>query len=220
MLLLCLAVLLAVLVVISEGKPASTDSGTLPTGSIRPTCDPPQTKTPNPPPDSIRDSPATSPAPHPPPASDPATGTTITPGSTSFADSSLNPPGLPPKLHLQRSRGLHRIIRQHLPKPLPAGPIKRSKPLVKQVSRRTIGNQPRLLPKPSQVNNDRRVNRTDMVAPPPRHRSIGRITQHDRIDLVRIVFLLGVRPRSGCTADRTAAGTTWTRTRYSRVPQR
>ena len=65
-----------------------------------------------------------------------------------------------------------------------------------------VGDEANLVAEAWQANKDGGVNIADMVSRAGGHRSVGRITENDSVDLGWIVFLVSRRGGSGCGGGR------------------
>jgi len=110
------------------------------------------------------------------------------------------PTGLLPQLHLRIRRCIGRSIGQDVRKLRVACLVERGKPRIEEVAGRAVGDQAHVIAKARQVNDDKRVHGADVVSPAGGHRSVGRIPEHDGVDLRWIVFVIG--RRRGCGSGR------------------
>jgi hypothetical protein len=122
-----------------------------------------------------------------------------------FGREQVEAAGLLSELDLCSGRGGERNIGQSVAKRGIAFLIEGGKPAIEEAAGGGVGDEPHLVAESRQTNKDGGVNGADVVSPACGHRSVGGITEDDRVDLGWIIFLVSSRGGSGCAADGTGS---------------
>ena len=126
-----------------------------------------------------------------------------------FGREQVEAAGLLSELNLCSDRGGERDIGQSVAKRGVACLVEGGEPAVEEAAGGGVGDEAHLVAEARQANEDRGVNGADVVSLAGGHRSVGRITEDDGVDLVWIVVVIRIRRGSvrgvgGSVSARTA----------------